>query len=306
MDESKAKPIVSVIVPVYKVEKYVARCIDSILNQTYPNWELILVDDGSPDDSGSICDEYAAKDNRIRVFHKENGGVSSARNLGIEKSTGNLLMFVDSDDWINTQCIEQCLNKAADSDLIRFGLQYIFKGKDIPDYILRINESLSLNEYRKLLVSRKTALGVCGGMYRRSIFFQHRIRFNESIIMGEDWLVNFQYLKHCSSVCIIDKPFYTYNRSNEDGCTNNYSISKDLQMIKVAQFILDDNLLSTKEYAQSKTECKINVYYQTLTHLLSGCKSFKQLYLYTKDVNSFTIAPTLSDIIHSKTKWKEK
>ena len=93
-------PLISVIVPVYKVEQYLHRCIDSILAQTYKNLEIILVDDGSPDRSGEICDEYAAKDNRIRVIHKENGGVSSARNIGLDVCTGEYIAFVDSDDYI--------------------------------------------------------------------------------------------------------------------------------------------------------------------------------------------------------------
>lgn len=91
-------PKVSVIVPVYNVEKLLQRCIDSILAQTFTDFELLLIDDGSKDKSGEICDEYAAKDSRIRVFHKQNGGVSTARNLGIDKAQGEWIYFVDSDD----------------------------------------------------------------------------------------------------------------------------------------------------------------------------------------------------------------
>ena len=94
------EPMISVIIPVYNVEKYLARCIDSVLRQTYHNFEIILVDDGTPDRSGEICDEYAAKDARISVIHKENGGLSSARNAGIEAAKGQWLQFVDSDDYI--------------------------------------------------------------------------------------------------------------------------------------------------------------------------------------------------------------
>ena len=91
---------ISIIVPVYKVEKYIDKCIKSIIDQTYENIELILVDDGSPDNCGKICDEYAAKDSRIKVIHKENGGLSSARNIGIENSIGDYIMFFDSDEDI--------------------------------------------------------------------------------------------------------------------------------------------------------------------------------------------------------------
>ena len=100
METINIEPRVSIIVPVYKAEAYLHRCIDSIIVQTFTNWELLLVDDGSPDRSGVICDEYAGKDERIKVFHKENGGVSSARNLGIDKAVGEWLCFIDSDDTI--------------------------------------------------------------------------------------------------------------------------------------------------------------------------------------------------------------
>ena len=93
-------PKISVIIPVYNAEKYLYRCIDSVLVQTFTNWELLLIDDGSKDSSGVICDEYAAKDARVRVFHKENGGVSSARNLGLDNARGEWVAFVDSDDYI--------------------------------------------------------------------------------------------------------------------------------------------------------------------------------------------------------------
>ncbi len=102
-------PKISVIVPVYKVEKYLPECIDSILAQTFTDFELILVDDGSPDNSGKICDDYAARDSRIRVFHKENGGVSSARNLGIKNAQSDYIAFLDSDDWWKPEFLEKML-----------------------------------------------------------------------------------------------------------------------------------------------------------------------------------------------------
>ena len=99
-------PLVSIIVPIYKVEPYLRRCLDSIVNQTYTNLEIILVDDGSPDGCPQICDEYAAKDKRIVVIHKENGGLSDARNAGLDICKGEYIFFIDSDDWIKTDTIE--------------------------------------------------------------------------------------------------------------------------------------------------------------------------------------------------------
>ena len=105
-------PLISVIVPVYKVEEYLARCVDSILGQTYRNLEILLVDDGSPDRCGAMCDEYAARDSRIRVLHKENGGLSSARNAAIDVARGEYIGFVDSDDWIEPETYEALLDMA--------------------------------------------------------------------------------------------------------------------------------------------------------------------------------------------------
>lgn len=299
-------PKISIIVPVYKVEKYLSHCVESILAQTYTDWELLLIDDGSPDDSGKICDDYATQDSRIRVFHKENGGVSSARNMGIEQAEGDYIMFVDSDDWVDIYCLETCFKKGVDVDLYRFGMKSLYKEGGTPKNVISINEDLSLNAYCKLLVSRKTTLGVCGGMYKRSIFKQHGIRFDERLIMGEDWLVNFTYLKHCFSLCLIDKPLYTYNRFNESGCTNNFSIKKDRQMLEVAQIILNDDCLRGEEYNAAKSLCKVSVYFQTLSHAISLSDNFEQLKVLTNEINSLDIAPTLIETVKSGATLKMK
>ncbi len=99
-------PVISVIVPVYRAEKCLSQCVDSILAQTFQDFEILLIDDGSPDQSGALCDEYAAHDSRIRVFHKENGGVSSARNLGMAQAVGTYIAFADSDDWMEPEELE--------------------------------------------------------------------------------------------------------------------------------------------------------------------------------------------------------
>ena len=111
------KPLISVIVPVYKVEDYLGRCVDSLLNQTYENLEIILVDDGSPDGSGKICDAYAERDGRVRVIHKENGGLSSARNAGLDIAGGEYVGFVDSDDWMDEHTYEWFMDMMLQEDL---------------------------------------------------------------------------------------------------------------------------------------------------------------------------------------------
>lgn len=100
--------LISVIVPVYNAEKYISKCIDSILSQTFKDFELILINDGSTDNSDLICGKYASIDNRVKVFHKQNGGAGSARNLGVQKAVGDWIMFVDADDWIEPECLDIC------------------------------------------------------------------------------------------------------------------------------------------------------------------------------------------------------
>lgn len=126
---NKAK--ISVIVPIYNVEQYLHKCIDSIVNQTYHNLEIILVDDGSPDQCGKICDEYAEKDSRIIVIHKPNGGLSEARNAGLNIAKGDYILFVDSDDWLETNACESVINFAKDhnADIVTFGVIFVQDGK---------------------------------------------------------------------------------------------------------------------------------------------------------------------------------
>ena len=109
-------PEISVIVPVYKAEKYLHKCVDSLLAQTFPNFEILLIDDGSPDNSGKYCDEFALKDNRIRVFHKENGGVSSARQFGLDNARGEYVIHADPDDWVETDMLDDLYKKAIEDD----------------------------------------------------------------------------------------------------------------------------------------------------------------------------------------------
>ena len=106
-------PSISIIIPVYKAEKYLHRCVDSVLAQTFTNFELILIDDGSPDNSGAICDEYAKQDGRVKVFHQKNQGVSVARNLGIEQAKGEWIAFIDSDDWVENTMYEEMYHTAS-------------------------------------------------------------------------------------------------------------------------------------------------------------------------------------------------
>ncbi len=135
--------LISIIVPIYNVEKYLARALDSILAQTYHAWEAILVDDGSTDKSGSIADEYAQKDDRFKVIHKENGGLSDARNVGMEHVTGEYLLFLDSDDFMHPQLMELCMQAVLrdNSDLVAFTYDRVYRTKNLILHFLHLPEA---------------------------------------------------------------------------------------------------------------------------------------------------------------------
>lgn len=164
---------VSMIIPVYNVEKYLPRCIKSVLDQTYQDLEIILVDDGTKDNSGLMCDDYASKDNRIRVIHKENGGLSSARNSGIEIATGDAVFFLDSDDYLSTECIEKmvCLMEENDADISIIQMKYIPENVNNECADNEVNNFVVMNSEKAIEESLYQRLYTCcapAKLYKRS------------------------------------------------------------------------------------------------------------------------------------------
>lgn len=217
-------PLVSIIVPVYKVESYLDRCVQSVIQQTYKHWELILVDDGSPDKSGDICDSWTKRDNRILVFHKENGGVSSARNVGLDNMSGDYVTFLDSDDWLYDTCLETCLSVAQknDLDVLQFGWTDVN-----PDDTITVQkrEETSVCSDRQFAELGKLSVSVCGGFYKASIIRENNIRFDESMAYAEDQLFVFMCLNSSERVKAIAQPLYYYYQ-NADSVTQNSNTEK--------------------------------------------------------------------------------
>lgn len=206
-------PQISIVVPVYKVEQYLPRCIESILNQNFKNIELLLIDDGSPDKSGEICDEYAKKDFRIRVFHKKNGGVSSARNLGLEKAKGEWISFVDSDDWINSDCFDFAL-KGLDGnvDCYIWGLKRIKEGTSYIPYYLPYRTWID-NDLFTFIANNKFKEIIAapwGKLFRRNIIIGKSLKFNDKLSFGEDRLFNFTYFTYSKSIVSLNQYSYNY------------------------------------------------------------------------------------------------
>lgn len=216
-------PTVSIIVPVYNAQNYLHKCIDSLLNQNYEDFELILINDGSKDDSKKICDEYAAKDNRIKVIHKENGGVSSARNRGLDEATGKYIMFCDSDDFVREEFCAPLVNLAEGSDdcLVLAGITQIKDDNSMsddlcPEYKEGESASLTNKEFCDLYVNLnlKAPFNLTNMPYNklfcRDIIEKHHIRYDQSIHYNEDFIFNLEYLDKVSNVKIYNKSIYYY------------------------------------------------------------------------------------------------
>lgn len=214
--------MISVIVPVYKAEKYLHRCIDSILAQTYTDFELLLIDDGSPDNCGAICDEYAEKDARVRVFHKINGGVSSARNLGLDKVKGEWVTFVDSDDYVHPNFFKS-LDEKCNVDLVVESFQIVGSNEKWDGILEDVVYDNDLLKEKIVELSLKSNFQVpWGKFYRRDIIYAHQIKFDEKIHSGEDTLFVLNYLVHTRTLQLHKEPYYFYERGNIEGLSSQY------------------------------------------------------------------------------------
>lgn len=217
------KPLISVIVPIYKVEAYLRPCVDSILRQTYTNMEIILVDDGSPDHCGAICDEYAAKDSRIKVIHKENGGLSDARNAGMAVSTGEYLSFVDSDDLLPSDALQVMMDIA-----LRENAELVIGGharfeEEPASEIAGSGAVRLMNSEEAMADMLKNGCASWARLYRREIHID--IPFPKGEI-NEDEAIVLRILENCSRVAITDTVVYHYRCRPESITTTNFSEKK--------------------------------------------------------------------------------
>ena len=184
-------PLVSVICPVFNAEPYLCRCVDSILTQTFEDFELLLIDDGSTDSSGKICDDYAAHDSRIRVFHKENGGVSHTRQFGLDYALGDYSIHIDPDDWAEPIMLETLVGKAKETDADMVICDFIKEYKEKPSVYVKQNlPSLDSHTVLKQLLSQRLHGSCWNKLVRRSCFEKYKIRFPEEVSLWEDLWVS--------------------------------------------------------------------------------------------------------------------
>lgn len=200
-------PIISIIVPIYNVEKYLKKCIDSILNHSFSDFELILVDDGSPDNCGEICDEYAKKDNRIKVIHKKNGGLSDARNAGIEIAEGKYLAFIDSDDYIEDDMFEVLYKNIVEynADMSVCGYYTCYKNTNIRN--TEDNELKVMNVEDAIGHVHKISPGAWNKLYKKEVFNNIRYPIGR---LNEDVFILMDLLNNCSTIVFDPQPKYYY------------------------------------------------------------------------------------------------
>lgn len=223
----KSAPLVSIIIPIYNVGKYIDKCIKSVLLQTHHNLELILVDDGSPDDSGEICDLNARLDDRIRVIHKENGGVSSARNAGIQIALGDYIMFIDGDDWVDVNHVEYLLTLCEEENTLMSMSYGIHKSNS--DRFVKIEDRRRVLDGETLaadLLYHKTVIGSYNKIFKRELIINNHVSFNERLFIGE----GFNFIVMCAQLAgrVSTGTFatYHYRLDNPESAMTKFDIDK--------------------------------------------------------------------------------
>ena len=217
------EPLVSVIVPVYQVEKYLDKCVKSIVAQSYKNLEIILVDDGSPDNCPAMCDEWTKKDSRIKVIHKQNGGLSSARNAGLDACTGEYIYFLDSDDYIAENCIEMLFNTIISdgSDMCVGNIMLVDEfGNFMDSYICPEQKVLTPEKIFGTYENKSSAIFIvsCGKLYKAKLF--STIRFPERKL-HEDEFTFYRVIEICKTISIVPNKLYFYVQHNGSIMANN-------------------------------------------------------------------------------------
>ncbi|MCQ2326175.1 MAG: glycosyltransferase [Bacteroidales bacterium] len=240
-------PKVSVIIPVYKAESYIRKCLDSFLSQTLIDFELIVVDDGSPDKSGEICDEYANRDSRVKVIHKENGGVASARQYGIDRAKGEYTIHADPDDWVEKDMLESLYEKAKADDADMVFCDYYLESNGKISYQKQTPTPNSTIAKDILLFNIERSL--CTKLIRRLCYEKYDVHFYEGFNHGEDFLVSMQFCRHEDfKISYLPKAFYHYVKiSNDNSITktreSNYnkdSFDYDCRYLKILGKYIDN------------------------------------------------------------------
>ncbi len=296
------KPLISIITPVYNAEKFLKKCIQSIMDQTYKNWELILIDDGSPDNSGAICDIFAKKDSRITAYHKKNGGPSSARNIGLDYAKGEYIWFVDSDDWIESDAIEHIVNlcKKTKVDICFFELKTDSENNNSAPYSFR--EICKSKEYilckdencAELIPLIELAKGMgwtCNKLFKNELIQTYQLRFDCRFSKQEDHLFTLSYLIYVKSILVTT--FAPYNYSIYEGSLVSRSYpylntkERNLAMYELRCELCKKKNITDERYISWFISDYANRTVFNLRHLKSSGLNFRDKKKEIKEVNKF-------------------
>ena len=238
---------VSIVIPAYNVEKYIGKCLESIMSQTYKNIEIIVVDDGSTDKTAQIVDDYRNRDNRMVVLHKENSGVSEARNSGIDIATGDYLVFVDADDFLDDTYVEYMLSLASivDSDFCMSMNCYTKKEEKqtLEDNI----RNMSPDQAVALLLSPRVIVGCWNKMFKREFLIRNKIRFSSTLFYGEGLHFITRAARVANVVTVGERKVYYYRRNNELSATTKFNIEKMINGEKSLKIIKEDIVKDSPE-----------------------------------------------------------
>lgn len=283
---------ISIIIPMYNAEKYIARCLESVINQSFNNIEIIIVNDGSTDESLEICKKYGEVDERIIILNKRNSGVSVARNEGMNVATGEYVMFVDADDWIDESMCQDLYKRISEcqadicfcnnikeygnkSEYIDFGIS-----KDVIslDEIKEVILSLIEEKDKKIAHRRETFRGPCAKLYKRSIIIDKNITFNKELAIGEDLVFNLEYLKYCKKI-VVERKFLYHYRVNLQSATKRYrenAWDTYRKLLVILEEYLKSNF-SKEEYIDRLNKLKLKYFIISINNEMS--KSNKKGYV---------------------------
>ncbi len=284
------KDLISVIIPVYKVEKYLEKCIESIIKQTYTNLQIILVDDGSPDNCGKICDEYAKKDSRIEVIHKINGGLSDARNVGINRANGRYIGFVDSDDYIKEDMYEKLINliKEYNTDVSICNLYDVIDGKEyVRNKDNGIHEYSRIDILKEILLDKNIQSYAWNKLYKKELFDEIKYPIGKKY---EDIGTTFYLFEKCNKIVVTSEPEYYYLK-RADSLVNNVTESTilDYTEIIIQRYLyIKQNIEELRKYNNyylTKTLITANNDIKTLKNVSEKMKErYNELYYLVCDI----------------------
>lgn len=256
---------VSVGLAVYNAECYLEKCLDSLTKQTCEDLEIIIIDDGSTDSSGAICDRYAALNSRMRVIHKPNGGLASARQAALEASTGVYFCVCDADDWMEPEMYEKLRNKAVetDADIVMCGCWREYGNENRRASVYRRDIPSDYKQIINDVLNERFPASSWNKFFRRDMFERYSLSWEPGIDMGEDFLMTLKVLQHPVKLVCLSEPLYHYRRvSGGNNYTNNVTMSSYNQMLFIQDWI-DDNL-GSHIFSAGRTHYQINVAYAGL------------------------------------------